>query len=460
MDLCGLKSRSRYLLALATLMMWPSMACTQEAEPDPFSVLSGSVTIDIALDSTADYSGIEVIVTDGVQDGPDTLGFATTDVDGRFTMNIDARERGIFPLVLKRRGSLLNISQIVVVPSDSATLDVELPLGQRIPIIRSVENSAWQAFKNSDAQHSSSVSALIASGTASQQEIARSVELASSILWSIRSSFPGTMAASLASTKSVVMLAGWNDSLLVDRFNQLDPRAPGFSEIVRAAGRAETRLHGVDSGIALLYSKRGLVDESDWPLIQSEIGQAYLDVHRSEEAVAVTDTLIRDYPDTEWADWAERARYEALNLLPGNTAPPFSAALMGGGNVSLEQQRGNYVVVEFWSPRDRQYAIDQLEISNVVKTGAGGHTVSWLSIGLEPDPELYDAFFEGRVVAGIQIRDTYEATQQLIRLYNVQTVPTRYLIDTQGVIVDKYIGDTMLQLSVDIENMAAEAARK
>lgn len=440
------------------LMVVPSLSCTQEAaHVAPTSYVEGVITVSAAVDSTGDYSGIEVIVTDGNEDGPDTLGFAVTDRSGRFAMDVIAKDRGIFPLVLKRGAAVLSVSQLVVVASDSVHVTAELPLGQRIPMVTSYENSAWLAFRNADASHNERVSQLLSSGAGSPEQIGRSIELTSQILWSIRRAYPGTMAANLASVKSVVMLDGWNDSLLVARLRELDPSAPGFVESVQAGGRAETRLNGIESGLSLLVEMQAVATTPETEAeIQREITQAYLDVGRKEDAIAAAETLKVNYPGTDLAGWAERAQYEANNLLPGNQAPRFRLESGDGRTVDLDSLSGKLVVLDFWSPRDRQAAQQLPEIARVVDSDGWSMGLAWISVALEPDPDLYDAFLEGRNVPGIQVRDSYEVMQDLITRYNIEIVPTRYLIGKTGKIINKYSGNTLLRLSADIENMSVE----
>jgi hypothetical protein len=442
---------------LASLLM-PSLACTQEVTQfEPTSHLDGVITVNAAIDSTGDYSGIEVIVTDGNENGPDTLGYAVTNMDGRFAMDVAAADRGIFPLVLKRGAAVLSVSQLVVAPSDTAHVTAELPLGERIPMVRSNENSGWVAFRNADLTHNERVTQLMSQGSATSDQLGRAIELAAEVLWSIRSSYPGTMAADLASAKSVVMLDGWNDSLLVARLGELDPSASGFAEAVQAGGRAETRLHGIESGIALLHQKQMLAtNQESKASIQREITQAYLDVGRKEDAISAAESLKVANPNSPWAEWAERAQYEANNLLPGAVAPSFTLATNVGGVVALDSLAGNLVVLDFWSPRDRQAALDIPEIARVVESDGWSQGLAWISVALEPDQDLYEAFFEGRTVPGIHIRDTYETIQDLITRYNVEIVPTRYLIGKDGRIIEKYAGNSLLRMSTDIENMNTE----
>jgi len=450
-------TRSDLFIALGALLLMPSLACTQEAaKKEVHGYLSGKVTVNAAVDSTNDYSGIEIIVTDGVQDGPDTLGYAVTAVDGSFETSIVADERGVYPLIMKRRGAVLSVNEFVVVDGDSAKLRAELPLGQRLPNIRSPENSAWLAFKNADAQHNQRVLELLQEGSASQDALKRSIELASEVLWSVRTSFPSTLAASVASAKAVVMLEGWNDSLLVTRAAELDPEQPGYLEGTQAAGRALSRRDGLDAGIAFLRAKRGLVSDPELKAsLQREVVQAYIDSRNAAEALAAIDSLNDTENGDDWTEWAERARYEVENLFPGKPAPAFTLATRSGEQVDLGSLIGRPVVVEFWSPRDREYAQRLTTISSLLANDGTG--VQWVSVGLETDEDLYDAFFEGRDVPGIQIHDENEKMDALVVQYNVETVPTRYLIDSQGHIVEKYVGSSLTRLVEDLQGLTSDA---
>ncbi|MGA7306899.1 MAG: TlpA disulfide reductase family protein [Rhodothermales bacterium] len=448
----SMKLGSGMIIPAVILLLAPSIACTQGAPPPINSYLSGVVTVSAKVDSTGDYSGIEVIVTDGVQAGTDTLGYAVTSADGSFSTGITAPEKGVYPLILKRGGSVLSVSEFVVVNGDSASLRAQLPMGKRLPNIRSPENSAWLAFKNAEAQHSDRVMQILKSDDRSQESLKRAIELGAEVLWSVRTSFPGTIGASVASAKSVVMLDGWNDSLLVARLHELDPSQPGFLEGVQAGGRAETRRNGIEAGVALLRSMRSLAGKEEAKAgIQREIAQAYLDANDSTKAVAAIDKLVEEHQGKEWSDWADRAKYQIEHLLRGRQAPSFHLATRLGGDVDLDDLKGRPVVLEFWAPRDRQYAAEIPMIDSLLANDQTG--VQWISFGLESDEDLYNAFFEGRDVPGIQVHDADSLMEDLIVRYNVETVPTRYLIDADGRIYDKYLGSSLSNIAADLQEI-------
>ncbi len=423
------------------------------AQPTPAiqGYLSGQLTVTAEIDSTGDYSGFEIIVANRQGEAFDTLGYAVTDRDGQFSTDITARQRGIFPLLIKRDGTILNVSQLVVAENDSARMWATLPLGDRPPLVRSPENSAWRAYTNTEAQHNQLLLDLLKEGKNSVGEVSRTVELTASMLWGLRETFPGTMGATLASVKSIALLDGWNDSLLVVHVNELDLANPGIIEAVRTARRSEARLRGQDAALALV---RGFQDRLDKPeqkaMLQTEIVQARVDSTQEAEAVAAAEQLKADFPNTQWSAWADRAIYEATTLLPGKPLPAYAlndttdAVLFETG-----QMDGQYYVLEFWTPRDTQYP-RQLPQIEAILTRYQAHALAWVFIGLEPDKGLYDAFFEQRDTYGQQYLAPSEDIDRLSALYNLSTLPTRFLVNDQGLIVGKFQGNALFGLEAEL----------
>jgi hypothetical protein len=74
-----------------------------------------------------------------------------------------------------------------------------------------------------------------------------------------------------------------------------------------------------------------------------------------------------------------------------------------------------------------------------------------VSYSAESDTLLNEAFLEGRDVPGIHVFAPSDGgAASLPRTYNVNTLPTRYLIDREGRIVGKYVGPAMTTLQQDV----------
>ena len=174
------------------------------------------MTISTEIDSTGDYSGIELIVVNREGGENDTLAYAITAMDGSFEADVRAPDRGVYPLIFVRNGNVLSVSEYVIAEGDSVSLSAVLPLAFP-PKIRSAENSAWMAYKNTEAQHQEMLRDMVVDGKTEEEKMYQTIALTSGLLWGMRDLFPGTAGAEVAEAKSIVMLEGWNDSLVVAR---------------------------------------------------------------------------------------------------------------------------------------------------------------------------------------------------------------------------------------------------
>lgn len=438
-----------FLLAVVV----PALSACRPAEPEPEPVrsyLEGRFTVDPEIDPTPDYRDFEVLVAAPDSAGTDTLGFATTDSTGAFRMAIEAPDRGIYPFYVSRRGVTLYAGELAVAEGDSATVTAQFPVDNRLLRVRSAENAAWMAYRNSKAQYNNALVRMLQEGAYGDAEMRRNVNQAATILWSLRETFPGTIGADIAAAESVVMLDGWNDSLLVARAREITPANPSFVDVGRAARRAQARLGGQAAALELVRAFQEKTDDAEQKAgLQSEVVVAYSDSLQREEALDAARTLKQTYADTPWASWADRAIYEIEHLSPGMPAPGFELTAREGQPVRLDRLKDRYVVLEFYHPQEETYQ-RQLATRNALHDAVGRDTLAFVSISVLPDTLLNDAFAEGRIFPGIHVIAPEGLQSDVARAYNVNTVPTRVLVDREGRIVRKYVGNTLARLQEDL----------
>jgi len=439
------------LFVLAGLV---GLGCRSESDPIE-SVLQGEVTVRATVDSTEEYSGFRVLVVQADGRTLDTLGQAVTGTDGRFEMTVRAPERGVYPLTLwGRQGrQRLASTDYVVAEGDSARLDVELPLNRGQLRVRSDENAALMAYRNTVAQHRRALVQQIQSGAADSAALDRSVRQTSSILWSLQETFPGAYASQLAAVESLSLLAGRNDSLVVERARSLEPATPRYVEAARIARRAETRLRGQEAALDLLteFETRAPTDEKRAG-VQSLRVRAFIDSLQAKAALSAAQSLKNQYPNTQWAEWADRAMYEVNNLLPGTEAPGLRARTVDGDSVSLRDLRGRPVVLEYFRPGNDLYT-RQLSARNELYRSTRADSVAFVSISVDPDTLVHRAFAEGRTFPGHAVIAPEGLEDPLATTYNVADVPSRVLIDAEGQIVGRYPGTAFLSLQEDLARL-------
>lgn len=430
-----------FVLSIAVL----SAACGQNAgaeqiQDDVKSHLHGQITLSTEVDSVGDFSGFEILVAQVAENSIDTLAFTTTDSEGMFAMDINAPRSNIYRLVIGRNGSILRDEDIAISNGDSASLKVQFPFGRRPLMIRSKENAALLGFKNTVALHNAEIQQMSTDGVLDQESYAAKVYQTSEILWGLRNSSPGTLASNLASSESITMLESWNDSLLVARAKALEPDNVNYGAVVGAARRAQVRLSGLESGPALVEElKAKVTDQETLALIQSELVLAYRDSGEGDQALAEARKLkMENATDSSWIRWADRAIFDLENLRPGMQAPVFSLTDKDGNEVSTASFAGKYLVLEFYAP-GQEFA-SQLTARNAFYRAENDTPIfSLLSISLQPDRDLNDAFFDGRDIPGQHVFLEDGPTAQIVKDYNVYVLPTRFLIDSEGNIVGKYV---------------------
>jgi peroxiredoxin len=417
--------------------------------------VEGRITVRSDIDATGDYSGFRVLVADANGRAIDTLGTATTDADGRFQMTVSAPERGIYPLMIwGRQGrQRLASTDYVVAEGDSATLTVELPLNGRRFFVRSPENAALSAYRNTMAQHRRTLVKRIRTDAADSTAASRSIRQTSSTLWNLQDTFPGTFASQLAATESLSLLSGWNDSLVVARAQMIEPSNPRFVEAAQIARRASARLQGQDAALELLdaFETRAQTNEQRAG-VQTARVRAFIDSLQSEAALAAAQKLKNEYPNTKWADWADRATYEVNNLLPGKSAPSLAARTVPGDSISLQALRGRPVVLEYYRPGNDLFG-RQLPTRNALYRATRADSVAFISISVEPDTLLHDAFTEDRAFPGHHVIAPGGLDDPLATTYNVARVPSRVLIDKEGRIVGRYSGAAFLGFQEDLTQL-------
>lgn len=441
-------------LLLAAILLAGGLGCQSEPEGVQ-SHLEGQVSVRSSVDSSGDYGGFRVLVVQAQGRSLDTLGQAVTGPAGRYEMTVTAPERGLYPLTIwGRQGrQRLASTDYVVADGDSATLEVELPLERQRLRVRSPENAALMAYQNTMAQHRRTLLRQVRGNTIDSTVMNRSVRQTTSILWSLRETFPGTYASQLGAAESLSLLAGWNDSLVIERARQIAPSNPRYVEAARIARRVQARLRGQDAALELLtdFETRAATG-TQRAGIQSIRVRAFIDSLQSDAALSAAQTLKNEYPDTRWADWADRAMYEVNNLLPGTEAPDLEARTLEGDSLSLRALQGRPVVLEYFRPDNTLYA-RQLATRNALYRGTRADSVAFVSVSVDPDTLVHRAFTQNRAFPGHTVIAPGGLDGALARTFNVVRLPTRVLIDAEGRIVGRYPGTAFLALQEELARL-------
>ena len=453
----GVDRRRALIALLAALLL---AACGGSGAEDEgggvTSYLAGQLSIHPRVDSTRDYSGFEVLVARGGV-GVDTLGFAVTDTAGVFTMRIRAPERGVYPLLISRGGALLTAAEIVVAEGDTTRLVEQLPTGNRLLRLRSPENAAWLALRNTKAQFNAAVVEQIQGAGYDEGRARNSVLQTARILWGMREMFPATVGSELAAAEAVAMVAGWDDSLAVAWAEALDPAEAGFADAASVARQATARREGPEAALQRMraFQARATVPEDRARLLQ-EVVLAFRDLDQPDSALATARRLAADFPETPYARWASRAAYDLENLQPGMPAPDFATTDIDSADLALQALRGRLVLLEFYTPQSAVY-LRELPLRRALRATIPADVLEIVSVSVEPDTALSRALLAGRDLAGRHVFLPEGLDAELARRYNVNVVPMRYLIGPEGRILARYAGGAMTTIQQDVLALLRQA---
>lgn len=409
----------------------------------------------ITTETGSDFGGFRVLVVDVEGRSIDTLGRAVTASDGAFSLTATAPERGVYPLIIWGRDGQRRLASTdyVVVDGDSGTLRVDFPLENQNVQVRSDENMALQAYRNTIAQHRRTLVERLRTEAVDSNVISQGVRQTSSMLWNLQETFPKTYASRLGAAESLSLLGGWDDSLVVARARKIEASNPRYVEVAQIARRAAGRLHGQRAALELLdtFAARAR-GPSQHAGIQAARIRLFIDSAEVDAALSAAHRLRNEYPDTKWADWAERVQYEIDNLRAGMRAPRFQARTVDGDSIALIGFAGHPIVLEYFRPGNKLYQ-QQLATRNMMYERTRSDSVAFVSISVSPDTLLYRAFSRGQPLPGREVIAAEGMEDPLVEAYNVADVPTRVLIDATGRIVGRYPGPAFFAFQEDLARL-------
>ena len=118
----------------------------------------------------------------------------------------------------------------------------------------------------------------------------------------------------------------------------------------------------------------------------------------------------------------------------GKAAPDFTVS-DGASTVHLADYRGKVVLLNFWAT---WCAPCVQEMPGLLQLHRERPDIAILAISVDEDADAYTSFIANRHVNLITVRDPNESAA---KLYHSEAWPETYIIDKQGIIRRKLVGD-------------------
>ena len=140
---------------------------------------------------------------------------------------------------------------------------------------------------------------------------------------------------------------------------------------------------------------------------------------------------INPYP--EYTEAVQAALNKAMTLQPGRVAPDFTLHDMDGQPVSLSKYKGQAVLLDFWASWCGP-CIANLPYLRRIKQKTADQPVVFLNLSIDANETAWRNAIKKHKIKGVHVRTT---GSDVGKMYNVRGVPSYFLVDPQGRIVER-----------------------
>jgi hypothetical protein len=426
------------LLAASTVLLL-TVACSNTSENQK-TVVTGSITVADTIDSSGDFSGIGVtIVKRDSSNAPiDTLFRAITDGSGKFEGVATFPGKNYYPLIISRNDADIASFNVILAENDSLRINAQLPDIRETLTLDSREHEAMNTLNRVD-RNFQRVSAFILGGAVPDSQIVDETRKWSELYWQVFEGHENTMASYLAAEQSAELLSNWDPEAMLARIDEALPADYMFSVALKLGKPYIAQNEGFDAASGYLDSLIQISENEEvTEFIKRDKIQMYFDSSRIGEAKDLLDGYEQDYSNSPSSKkWIRRIRYDLNYLAPGVTAPDFSFITMEGDTVNNQRLKGSTYIIEISPLANFEYQNDYdrtMVISEIYKN----YGLQIYTIPLDQSEVTVNAFFEERRKAWPVAKLGSFDVQNVIQKFNVVQVPTRILIDENGVVIRKY----------------------
>tara|TARA_R100001143_G_scaffold63515_2_gene71273 strand:+ start:69782 stop:70975 length:1194 start_codon:yes stop_codon:yes gene_type:complete len=372
----------------------------------------------------------------------DTLFTAVTDSTGHFEGIATFTESDIYPMLVSRSSNVLGIINMVFADGDTIQIAGQIPNITESVTIDSRENEVYKTFERVDSSFDRVVN-FINAGYFSADSVGIEVEKWSDIYWEVFETYPEMYAGKLAAENSISLLRTWNDTLMVSRADEIMADLGRIlPSTLHTVIEYQAEVGGLENAVAKLDEYRKLTNRRSQLLdIDVQKIELLFDSSRTMEANRFLDQFKSEYSDNPMAmEWAENITYDLEFLAPGNPFPNFDFITISGDTLSNSSLQG------------KPYLIEITRFDNFLYQQQFDRTVSIYQIYQNFDLEIVtvpvattdvtlQAFFSERSLLWNVVQPNSFDAEEIVALLNINRLPTRFLIDRDGNIIRRYIGN-------------------
>ncbi len=420
-------------------------ACSAEQEKEILPTqFTAEITVADSVDNTGDYSGFELLIFSRANPSAaaDTLFFGISDSTGVIQGSFTLKEEGAYPGQVARNGVNLASFRVLLAGGDTVSVKVEFPDFEQNFVIDSREARAMKQFErvNNGFQRTNR---FILAGQVEDSLIAGELQKWADLFWEVHQNQKGTFASKFALESVVDLLDKIDKPQMFKKLNQSFDEELAFGLAITFGKEFVADQKGLEASVAYMDSVRALTKNKDiHKAIDQSIIKIYFDSARVEEARALLSDYESDYvkEGEELTIWYKNMRYELTYLAPGMKLPAFEIGTTAGDTVTNETMLGTNYVLEFTLMASRLYQ-QQYDEATVIYQLYRPQGLDYITIPFDQSSNTIIAFFEERDRFWELAEPPTFDKQEIMEDFNIQFFPTRILVDKEGTIVRKFVGE-------------------
>jgi hypothetical protein len=417
-------------------------ACSRT--PEKLEVhFEANISVADSIDQTGDFSGFSFLVYNrlSVNDPIDTLFYGVTDTAGFLSGIIPFEEPGAYPLQISRNRVNLSSMRLLLSDDDTIRFSGEFPDLSSTLDIDSRENRAMEVYERVD-NGFNRVNLFIQTGQIAGEEIPVELQKWVDLYWDVYEEKKGTFASKFALESAITLLEKFDRKQMYDKLNQAFDEEYAYALAVTYGKEFVAQARGFEAAVSYLDSVKALTKEEN---IHQTFDKAKIKLHLDSAYVEQARSLLSKYErnyeeEDDYSFWYKNIRFELYELPPGSAIPDFSFVTAAGDTISRDNLLGQVYVLEFTEMASRLYQ-QQYDESTVVYQLYGPQGLSYFTIPFDASVNTILAFYEERdrfwPIADPPSFDKEELKDD----FNIQYFPTRILVDEEGNLVRKYIGE-------------------
>tara|TARA_R110000868_G_scaffold378658_7_gene644226 strand:- start:25308 stop:26630 length:1323 start_codon:yes stop_codon:yes gene_type:complete len=424
-------------------MFGTACSAEQEKEVKP-TLFSAKISVADSIDQTGDYSGFQVLIFSkkSASASADTLFWGITDSTGFVNGVIDLKDEGAFPTQISRNGVNLGAIRLLLAYDDTVKVSGEFPGFQETLVVDSRESRAMKLYDRVDTGYKRT-SQFIISGQIADSLIPGELQKWVNLYWEVYQDHKGTFASKFALEATINLLRQYDSPQMFSKLNQAFDEDLAFGLAITKGKEYVAKNFGLEKAITYLDSVKALTKEKE---IIRAIDQSVIKINydslRVEEARELLEKYNKKYnlDDSELSFWYKNMRFDLTYLAPGMDIPEFSFRTSDGDTITNSSMIGKSYLLEFTLMANQLYQ-SQYEEATVIYQIYNINGLEYFTIPFDQSTNTIIAFFEERDRYW-EIADPPSFDRKaFVENFNIQYFPTRILVNKQGKIVRKYIGE-------------------